>query len=444
MGSDYSNNSNKSPFWCMLPEMLAFCRPPESAFVCWLTDAKKPEYMVSTLSAEERTRARVEAKNWRDHPLLGPAALSRMRLPAKVRKAREEDFFRRQRALRPRAVFDALGVFCAEVDNSGRMVNVENKLLEPGEKGVWKCNMATRKGDLILVNRDYLTVLAGESGSLRVYDTRYLVRATTDAAPSDSFPGRTADLSDLPGNIRGMNSFCECESLFKFPHPVPVRDFYEQVENIPTLHEEFFPLQYGQGPISGADNLYYGMWLFNGMPMPRNVWRHLNQMLAEENPDYSVEMKRRGIDLGFSWDEPRLHPESKRESPPLRRVPVAADGPADPEIIRKVEKAAVAHVRKRLRAEGWRVSSVETMKCGYDLHCVKPDGEMHVEVKGTRGDEASFMLTRGEHERAQSDPKFVLYLVLRALDTPRIVVFSGEELLRKFDFQTVQYKATEK
>ena len=140
----------------------------------------------------------------------------------------------------------------------------------------------------------------------------------------------------------------------------------------------------------------------------------------------------------------RPSPEPKRKIPPPKRARVAADGPADPEIIRKVEKAAVAYVRKILRAKGWRVVSVETMKRGYDLHCTKPDGEMHVEVKGTRGDEPSFMLTRGEHERAQSDPKFALFLVLRALDAPRLVVFSGGKLLRKFDFQTVQYKATEK
>ena len=140
----------------------------------------------------------------------------------------------------------------------------------------------------------------------------------------------------------------------------------------------------------------------------------------------------------------RPNPEQKRKKPPSKRACVVSDESTDPEIIRKVEKTAVAHVRKILRAEGWRVVSVETMKRGYDLHCVQPDKEMHVEVKGTRGDEPSFMLTRGEHKRAESDPKFALYLVLRALDAPRLVVFSGEDLLRKFDFQTVQYKATEK
>ena len=140
------------------------------------------------------------------------------------------------------------------------------------------------------------------------------------------------------------------------------------------------------------------------------------------------------------------HPnhKPKQKNPPSKRTCVVSDESADPEIIRQVEKAAVAHVRKILRTEGWRIVSVETMKRGYDLHCVQPDKEMHVEVKGTRGDEPSFMLTRGEHERAESDPKFALYLVLRALDAPRLVVFSGEDLLRKFDFQTVQYKATEK
>ena len=144
------------------------------------------------------------------------------------------------------------------------------------------------------------------------------------------------------------------------------------------------------------------------------------------------------------WSGSGFIPLRKRTASPLKCASVVMNGHADPETIRKVEESAVAHVRKNLRADGWRIVSVESMKCGYDLHCVKPDGEMHVEVKGTRGDEPSFMLTRSEHERAQSDPKFALYLVLRALDAPRLVVFSGEELLRKFDFQIVQYKATEK
>lgn len=315
-------------------------------------------------------------------------------------------------------------------------VSEYRKPIEVGEKRVLLCNPFAEKGDPVLV-----MVHDSDLGGYDPYTFRHLARVTSDLRRPYDFPQlsqKEASALRVPG---GFHCACEYEYLFKFADPLPKRDFRNEVMRIPILTKDW---EHIDSPDWSVPRL--GLWAYdyNGVPMSENLWRHLNQMLAERNPDYPVEMERRGINLWVSWDGPRLRPEPKREAPPPKPAPMAVNQSPDPEIIRKVEKAAVSHVRKILQAKGWQVVSVETMKCGYDLHCTTPDGEMHVEVKGTRGDEPSFMLTRGEHERAQSDPKFALYLVLRALDAPRLLVFSGGELLRKFDFQTVQYKATEK
>src|SRR4051812_6648218 len=51
----------------------------------------------------------------------------------------------------------------------------------------------------------------------------------------------------------------------------------------------------------------------------------------------------------------------------------------------KVERAAVRFVSAWYRREGWKVKSVEAMKCGYDLLCRRTGSAEHVEVKGVAG-----------------------------------------------------------
>jgi hypothetical protein len=60
-------------------------------------------------------------------------------------------------------------------------------------------------------------------------------------------------------------------------------------------------------------------------------------------------------------------------------------------------------VKREYKQNGWNVESVEQDKCGYDLHCTKSSLEEHVEVKGIRGLDPSFIITAGEVRRAGSD-----------------------------------------
>jgi Protein NO VEIN, C-terminal len=44
-------------------------------------------------------------------------------------------------------------------------------------------------------------------------------------------------------------------------------------------------------------------------------------------------------------------------------------------------------VKRCYESDGWSVRSVEAQKVGYDLCCDKGDEQIHLEVKGTQGDD---------------------------------------------------------
>lgn len=92
---------------------------------------------------------------------------------------------------------------------------------------------------------------------------------------------------------------------------------------------------------------------------------------------------------------------------------------------RRVEQAAVRFVRKHFEDGGWSVRDVSASCCGYDLECSRKRAVLHVEVKGTRGPERKFILTRNEAERWQRDRRFRLALVINALRKPTLVEFRG-------------------
>src|SRR5438046_6102159 len=85
---------------------------------------------------------------------------------------------------------------------------------------------------------------------------------------------------------------------------------------------------------------------------------------------------------------------------------------------RQVETAAVSHVTKLLRSEGWSVKSVEAERIGFDLLCRRGQEWRHVEVKGVRGPYPSFVITEGELRRAKEDPCFWLFVVTNAIVSP--------------------------
>ena len=113
----------------------------------------------------------------------------------------------------------------------------------------------------------------------------------------------------------------------------------------------------------------------------------------------------------------------------------------DAETRSAVERGAIDAVSKGLRRAGWHVESKEAAKVGYDLLCTKRGATIHVEVKGTSGDSQLFFLTRGELERARTDPAFVLAIVTRALDRPAIALYSGNEMETYFALQPLAFAA---
>lgn len=106
----------------------------------------------------------------------------------------------------------------------------------------------------------------------------------------------------------------------------------------------------------------------------------------------------------------------------------------------RVERAAVKVVRNHFITEGWHVKSTERDRIGYDLECIRSRQHLHVEVKGVRGSEPKFFLTAGEYHRALFDSRSRLALVLDALGTPKIDLYSGKEIQEKFSKVPLLYR----
>lgn len=111
----------------------------------------------------------------------------------------------------------------------------------------------------------------------------------------------------------------------------------------------------------------------------------------------------------------------------------------DPELRRKIEKAAVAHATKHYasKAGGSRtVESVETLGCGWDLEATTFDGSvLKVEVKGLSGKDVVVELTPNEYTRmisVEHRNDYIVYIVTEALEkSARAHVFRYDALLSK-------------
>jgi hypothetical protein len=68
----------------------------------------------------------------------------------------------------------------------------------------------------------------------------------------------------------------------------------------------------------------------------------------------------------------------------------------DPAIRKAVELHAMKLAEKHYRDNGFTVDDVSEKKLGYDIRCTGKGREVHVEVKGTRGDGSKVELTIGE------------------------------------------------
>lgn len=120
-------------------------------------------------------------------------------------------------------------------------------------------------------------------------------------------------------------------------------------------------------------------------------------------------------------------------------------GFGNPETNRKVEQAAISHVRGQYESDGWQVVSVESEKRGYDLLCTNGAKSEHVEVKGVQSAIPSFIVTANEVKQARDDTAFVICVVTSALsDAPKLHRFSGRDFINGYNFAPLAYRAIPK
>lgn len=119
------------------------------------------------------------------------------------------------------------------------------------------------------------------------------------------------------------------------------------------------------------------------------------------------------------WDYVGAYDE--RQSRPRRAAPFVPPKNADPELRRKVEKAAVAHAiayYETLFGPGFEVRSVEAEAKGWDLEVHGGDEPILVEVKGLLGQTLVCELTPNEYEKMlkpENRERYIIYVVNNAL-----------------------------
>lgn len=124
-----------------------------------------------------------------------------------------------------------------------------------------------------------------------------------------------------------------------------------------------------------------------------------------------------------------------------KKVRAIGAGFGDVEMNRKVERAAVAAVTRKLEDEGWEVISVEQAKLGYDLRCTRGKAKRLVEVKGIQGSKTAFFITEAEVRKWQdkASPSEVA-VVTSALSKPTITIFTRDDI-KRFSLEPVLRRA---
>jgi hypothetical protein len=126
-----------------------------------------------------------------------------------------------------------------------------------------------------------------------------------------------------------------------------------------------------------------------------------------------------------------------------QQISKSGAGYGDPKMNKEVERAAVSFVTGWYKGVGWEVESVEAMKCGYDLRCIKRRTKENVEVKGIRGTGLSFIITANEVKQARDDADFVICIVNSTLSAnPQMTRYTGKELINKFELVELAYRAS--
>jgi hypothetical protein len=120
-------------------------------------------------------------------------------------------------------------------------------------------------------------------------------------------------------------------------------------------------------------------------------------------------------------------------------------GFGDPKQNSKVEKASVRHVKTLFKKRGYRVSSCEQDKCGFDLIALKGSDEVHIEVKGIAGSVPEFVITENEVRCSKEDALFRLVVVVDALQRSRHAIErTGKAFHAEYDLRPFAYVARQK
>ena len=113
-----------------------------------------------------------------------------------------------------------------------------------------------------------------------------------------------------------------------------------------------------------------------------------------------------------------------------------------PENNKRVERAAVRHVARHYKSQGWSVRDVSSENHGYDLICKGSTEARHVEVKGARGDGQQFILTAKELNAWTTDRRFVLAFVGSALSAkPSLSFFPHATSQAEFSIRPLSFMA---
>ena len=79
---------------------------------------------------------------------------------------------------------------------------------------------------------------------------------------------------------------------------------------------------------------------------------------------------------------------------------------------------------------------------GYDLSCERGDTQVHVEVKGTQGDDVCFIITAAEVRNAIIDRKHLTCVVTAALTpTPKMFTYTRDEFSKKIQLEPIAFRA---
>ncbi|CAJ0776402.1 DUF3883 domain-containing protein [Ralstonia chuxiongensis] len=144
-----------------------------------------------------------------------------------------------------------------------------------------------------------------------------------------------------------------------------------------------------------------------------------------------------------SLDEPTAEPPPVDESRASPGENESNFGFPDYETRKRIEDAAVAHVRQHYQGLGYRVDSKETQNVGYDLEVTDSStGEIvgRVEVKGTSQQVPAFYITRNERATAKALDVWKLAIVTNAIDEPTLQILSADEMEADFEFTEIAWR----